>query len=335
LNRFIHVINANLGFPQATFVAMSFLLEIAQANPLVVEHLLKHCNQWCRWILFHHHKDGTGGDCHGNIRRCAEKLVMLLVPEVKSHFVIVERQKENSTVVEKVEEVDDMTLLPEQEISTASRESLNIVLDELKVLLRESGSKSDYCAHERYNKSEHEVLPEEGYRLTSLLRLLEWAMVGPAEKSALLQDRLVREAILAIYENFNRREIENDFNKLYMFKFLDRLSENHEAACHFIAAQENWVSLWISLCDTPNYYNYINKGLYHYYRVLYKACRIDEKFRDLFMFHTNFDWAFNLLSIKDAAKHYTRAAEFLVKIFDYFNECNPDFRNKWSLVRKK
>jgi hypothetical protein len=300
-----------------------FVVELISLNsPIILDYFL-HNRKWMRWITFN---KPDSNDPQENVRFQAEKIVLALVPEAFSYVTL--KPKENSQT-EFEEEVDDFNVYPPQDLSEVSKFKLNIILDELMNMFKDP-SLRDMCGAEKSRPQGEDVIPKDAFKLTSLFRLIEWALVSNDEKTKFISDLKVKETIVILYKAIEKREIENDYNKHYFFKLWDRLTDNHEEASSFFGSTSEWCGAWISLREKPIGYNYINKSLYHFYRVLWKASIISEWFRQAFMFHSNFGWAFEFLYIKDYSNNYNTCSEYLMKMFEMY--CNDmAFRSQWAI----
>jgi hypothetical protein len=326
LSKLIDVINENLNYPHATLCCLVFIVDhlIALNSPLIMNYFL-HNRKWMKWILYHFSKHDSN-EAHENVRFQAEKIVLALVPEAFSY--VTTKPKEGSQT-EFEDDVDDLNVYPAQELSETSKRNLNIILDELMHLFKDPSVPRDMCNYEKPKSHGDDVVSKEGFRLVSLFRLLEWTFVSDYEKTKFISDPKVKDSILAIYKSIEKKEIENDYNKHYFFKLWDRLTDNHEAATIYFADSAEWCGAWISLRPSPLGYNYINKSLFHFYRVLWKASIVSEWFRQTFMSHSNFSWAFEFLYIKDHGNCYATCAEYLMKMFELYCQ-DKGFRSLWA-----
>jgi ubiquitin C-terminal hydrolase len=326
LSKLIDVINQNLGYPHATLCCLVFIVDqlIALNSPLILNYFL-HNRKWMKWILFHFSKHDSM-DAHENVRFQAEKIVLALVPEALSYVTL--KPKEGSPT-EFEDDVDDENVYPSQELSVTSKLNLNIILDELMNMFKDPLVPRDMCNYEKPKSHGDDVVSKDGFRLASLFRLLEWTFVGEYEKTKFISDPKVKDAIFSIYKSIEKKEIENDYNKHFFFKLWDRLTDNHEASTNYFANSAEWCGAWISLRPSPLGYNYINKSLFHFYRVLWKASIISDWFRQTFMAHSNFSWAFEFLYIKDHGNCYSVCSEYLMKMFEMYCQ-DKNFRILWA-----
>jgi len=323
LTKLIDVINMNLNYPQATLSCLVFVVDLISLNsPIILDYFMQN-RKWMRWVLFH---KNDSNDAHEEVRFQAEKICLALVPDAFSYVTL--KPKEGSQT-EFEEEVDDFNVYPPQELNDLSKLKLNIILDELIVMFKDPMLR-DMCGYEKPKSHNDEVVPKNGFKLTSLFRLLEWTFVSDHEKHKFISDLKVQDSILYLYKAIEKKEIENDYNKHYFFKLWDRLTDNNEAATNYFAASEEWCGAWISLREKPIGYNYINKSLYHFYRVLWKSSIHSDWFRQTFMNHSNFSWAFEFLYIKDTGDYYSTCAEYLFKMFEMYCTSDINFRAQWS-----
>jgi hypothetical protein len=144
---------------------------------------------------------------------------------------------------------------------------------------------------ERPSAYDQHIATPEAFRLTSLLRCLEWAVVGSDEALLVAQ---AWESLQALYLAVNRREIENDYNKHYIFRLIERVTLAEPSVLTLFASSPAWIQYWITLRESPIGYEYNNKVLQPYFRVMLRACQASAAFREALQEHRNFTWAFQV-----------------------------------------
>lgn len=199
-------------------------------------------------------------ECNYEIRLCTERALLLLVPEVTSyislHPKLPEKEDKEAKPTEMEVVIDDATVRAPQVLSVEASQRLSVLLKELIAILK--GAPSCHClSHslldprlndmtgaERPTATDMHIAPPEAFRLAPLMRALEWTCVSSVEAQLLGQ---AWDAICALYQAMNRREIENDYNKHHLFKLIERMTLAEPSLLTSFASHATWIMYWITL----------------------------------------------------------------------------------------